>query len=327
MSARRIAAFLLLVPLLLANAWAKSNDQKPESSHRLTRQERIDIIRAFSAELCFARVQFPMGQKGLVLKDGKLVAPTPEQMQQMLVDYGPAVKPGDRTQITAVEFKDNYIRFEINGGPVRKQKWYQHIQVGGMGGGMTPISPSNPNVNNPRGSYVDLAFDSRHVPSLTPDQVKQMLSPLLDFTAHTAAEAYMATLPPIVRDAIKNHKVLVGMNHEMVLYAKGRPPQKTRERDGNVAYEEWIYGQPPQKVDFVRFVGDEVVRVETMNVDGTKVVQTQKQVDIRKPQVAQQQQPAEAGPRPAGAPSLRRAGEDEPSQTKLPKGGTDSPQN
>ena len=128
MFARRIAAFLLLLPLLLANAWAKSNDPKPDSSHRLTRQERIDIIRAFSAELCFARVQFPMGQKGLVLKDGKMVSPTPEQMQQMLVDYGPAVKPGDRTQITAVEFKDNYIRFEINGGPVRKQKWYQHIQ-------------------------------------------------------------------------------------------------------------------------------------------------------------------------------------------------------
>lgn len=326
MSARRIAALLLLVPLLLANAWAKPKDQKPDSSQRLTRQQRIDIIRAFSAELCFARVQFPMGQKGLVLKDGKLVSPTPEQMQQMLVDYGPAVKPGDRTQITNVAFlKDGVIRFEINGGPIRKQKWYQRIQVGGLGG-MTPISPSNPNVNNPRGSYVDLAFNG-HIPSLTPDQVKQMLSPVLDFTAHTAVEAYLSTLPPIVREAIKNHKVLVGMNREMVLYAKGRPPQKTRERDGNVSYEEWIYGQPPQKVDFVRFVGDEVVRVETMNVDGTKVVQTQKQVDIKQPQVAQQQQPVQPGARPAGAPSLRRPGEDQQGAPKLPKGGVDTPQN
>src|SRR5512146_1462679 len=131
-----------------------------------------------------------------------------------------------------------------------------------------------------------------------------MLSPVLDFSAHTAAEAYMATLPPMVRDAIKEHRVLVGMNQEMVTYAKGRPPQKVRERDGDVAYEEWIYGQPPQEVEFVRFVGDEVVRVETMKVDGTKVVDTQRQVDVKKPTVAQEQPQPQPGQQPAGAPSL-----------------------
>ncbi|HSB75041.1 MAG TPA: hypothetical protein VLC12_05280 [Terriglobales bacterium] len=325
MVARRIAALLLILPLLLANAWAKSKQDSPPSSQHLTKQERLEIIRGLSAELCYARVLFPMGKKGLVLKDGKLVSPTPDDMQEMLANYGPAVKPGDRAQITNVLIKGNYIRFEINGGPIRKQKWYQRIQVGGMGGTMTPISPSNPNAN-PRGSYVELAFDG-HIPSLTPQQVKEMLTPVLDFSAHTAAEAYMATLPPKVRDAIKDHKVLVGMNHEMVTYAKGRPPQKVRERDGNVAYEEWIYGQPPQEVEFVRFVGDQVVRVETMKVDGTKVVDTQKQVDVKQPTVAQQQPKQEPGQRPAGAPSLRRPGEDQQSQGPLPKGGVDDGSN
>jgi hypothetical protein len=323
MVARRIAALLLVVPLLWASARAKATDQSSPS--HLSKEQRLELIRGLSAELCFARVQFPMGKKGLVLKDGKVVSPTPEELRQLLADWGPAVKPGDRTQITSVEIKGNYIRFEINGGPVKKQKWYQRIQVGGMGG-MTPVSPSNSNPNtNPRGSYVDLAFD-HSIPSLTPQQVKQMLAPVLDFSAHTAAEAYMATLPPKLRDAIKDHKVLVGMNHEMVTYAKGRPPQKTRERDGNVAYEEWIYGEPPQEVEFVRFVGDEVVRVETMKVDGTKVVETQKQVDIKpqQPTVAQQQPAA----RPAGAPSLRRPGEEPDQSGPLPKGGgSDGPTN
>ncbi|MGE5207518.1 MAG: hypothetical protein ACM3PW_18040 [Chlamydiota bacterium] len=319
MVARRIAVFLLLATLLPASVWAKSKDKTPQPSQHLTKQERLEIIRGLSAELCFARVLFPMGKKGLTLKDGKVVSPTPEEMQQILANWGPAVKPGDRTQITNVAFKDNFIRFEINGGPVRKPKWYQRIEVGGMGG-MAPISPSNPNVNNPRGSYVDLTFDGR-IPSLTPQQVKQMLTPVLDFSAHTAVEAYMSTLPPKVRDAIKEHKVLVGMNREMVTYAKGRPPQKTRERDGNVAYEEWIYGQPPQQVEFVRFVGDEVVRVETMKVDGTKMVETEKQVDIKKPTVAQEQPQPQPGQRPAGAPSLRRPGEDQQGQAPLPKGG------
>jgi hypothetical protein len=327
MVARRIAALLLVLPLMMASAWAKTKDQSSPPSGHLTKEQRLEIIRGLSAELCFARVVFPIGKKGLVLKDGKVVSPTPEDMRQLLADWGPAVKPGDRAQITNVVIKGNSIRFEINGGPIKKQKWYQRIEIGGMGG-MTPISPnSNPNTN-PRGSYVDLAFDG-HIPSLTPQQVKGMLAPVLDFSAHSAAEAYMATLPPRVRDAIKDHKVLVGMNREMVTYAKGRAPQKTRERDGNVAYEEWIYGQPPQEVEFVRFVGDEVVRVETMKVDGTKVVDTQKQVDIKQqPTVAQQQPQAEPGARPAGAPTLRRPGEDQQGQGPLPKGGTgdDNPQ-
>jgi hypothetical protein len=46
------------------------------------------------------------------------------------------------------------------------------------------------------------------------------------------------------------------MNREMLIYAKGRPPKKIREKDGEVEYEEWIYGEPPQDVDFVRMVGD-----------------------------------------------------------------------
>ncbi|HKT70015.1 MAG TPA: hypothetical protein VJP83_11285 [Terriglobales bacterium] len=328
MVARRIAALLLIVPLLLVNAWAKTNDQSSQPSGHLTKEQRLEIIRGLSAELCFARVVFPIGKKGLVLKDGKVVSPTPDDMRQLLAEWGPAVKPGDRAQITNVAIKGDSIRFEINGGPIKKQKWYQRIEVGGMGG-MTPISPnSNPNTN-PRGSYVDLAFNG-HIPSLTPQQVKDMLGPVLDFSAHSAAEAYMATLPPKVRDAIKEHKVLVGMNREMVSYAKGRAPQKTRERDGNVAYEEWIYGAPPQEVEFIRFVGDEVVRVETMKVDGTKVVDTQKQVDLKQqPTVAQQQPQAEPGVRPPGAPTLRRPGEDQrPGQGPLPKGGAgdDNPQ-
>ena len=49
----------------------------------------------------------------------------------MLAMWGPAVKPGDQARISAIAIKKDRIRFEINGGPVRKQKWYQHIQVSG----------------------------------------------------------------------------------------------------------------------------------------------------------------------------------------------------
>ena len=80
-----------------------------------------------------------------------------------------------------------------------------------------------------------------------------------------------------------------------------------RERNDDVDYEEWIYGTPPQDVDFVRFVGDEVIRVETMKVDGQKIVRVDKEVDANASTVAKKN-PVH----PGKAPTLRRPGEDMP---------------
>jgi hypothetical protein len=271
-----------------------------------------------------------MGLKGLTIKDGK-VSPDEEQVQRLTAAYGPAVKPGDRARITAVVFKgEKTIIFEINGGPKKKQKWWQHLEVSGMGG--TATAPGDPNSApdaNPRGSYVELVFD-KYVPEMKIDQIKQLLSPVFDFNAKSAAEAYMDTLPPKLKEAIKNHEVLVGMNREMVTYAKGRPPKKYREHQGETEYEEWIYGEPPNPVEFVRFVGDEVVRLEIMKVSGEKVVRTEKEIDM-KPTLAQQQQVREKQaeqqkePSTTKAPTLRRPGEtpsgqasDNPVRSPLP---------
>jgi hypothetical protein len=273
----------------------------------------MDLIHGFTDELMFIRTPFPMGKKGLTLKDG-VVSPSGAELQQLMALWGPSVKPGDEARITAVDIKEDRIRFEINGGPVKKQKWYQHIQVG-AGGSAMPVGGNDDNAN-PRGTYVDLVFD-HYVPDLTPEKFKDMLRPVLDFDAKSAAEAYMDSVPPKVKEAIQNHQVLVGMNREMLIYSKGRPPKKIREKDGEVEYEEWIYGEPPQDVDFVRMVGDEVVRVETMKVDGSKVLRTEKEVNLETQTAVAK---ASDQPRPANAPSLRRPGE-APAEHPTPTGG------
>ena len=262
----------------------------------------MDLIRGFNAELVYIRTSFPMGKTGLTIKDG-VVTPSGEDLQRLLAIWGPAVKPGDEARITSVVIKSDRIHFDLNGGPIKKQKWYQRIEIGGDMGNTAPIAPSDPNAN-PRGTYVDLVFD-HYVPDLTPQKFKDLLRPVLDFDAKSALEAYLDTVPPKVKEAIQNHQVLVGMNREMLIYAKGRPPKKIREKDGEVEYEEWIYGEPPQDVDFVRMVGDEVVRVETMKVDGTKTLRTAKEVNLEpQPSVAKASEQ-----RPANAPTLRRPGE------------------
>jgi hypothetical protein len=56
-------------------------------------------------------------------------------------------------------------------------------------------------------------------------------------------------------------------------------------------------------------VGDEVVRIETMKVGGEKIVRTEKEVILAKPDQEAEAKKEEQD-RPANAPSLRRPGED-----------------
>jgi hypothetical protein len=109
-----------------------------------------------------------------------------------------------------------------------------------------------------------------------------MLTPVLDFSVKTAAEVFVDTLPPKIKEAVKRHEVLVGMNHDMVVMARDRPEQKVREKDDKgKEYEEWIYGAPPKDVVFVRFNGDEVVQVKTAKVGGQIIVKTEKEIDVK----------------------------------------------
>jgi hypothetical protein len=300
MRPRSLPAFFLAVTVLSACAFSNDKTQLPAMSP----QTRMDLIKAFEAELVYCRTTFPVGSKGLTLKDGK-ISPSGKDLDQMLAMWGPAVKPGEQMMITDIRVKGDRIHFVINGGPIKKKKWYQHIQVGLDAGTMQ--APDDPRANL-HGSYVDLVFD-HYIPELNPQQLKDMLRPVFDFDAKSVVEAYLETVPPKVKEAIKNHNVLVGMNREMVTYSLGRPPKKIREKEGEVDYEEWIYGEPPKDVEFVRLVGDEVVRVETMKVNGEKVVRTEKEVDLgaEQPSLAKSKEDPEL--RPAGAPTMRRPGE------------------
>src|SRR5579859_621713 len=310
------ALILLAGNAVCSDPKAKPADQTGQSandaSRPMSQQTRFELIRGLTAERVFVRKPFPIGEKGLMIKDG-VVSPNDEQLNFLLAQRGPAAKPGDRATITDVVIKDRSIIVEINGGPKKKKKWYQHIEAGvGSTGNTIPIAPDNS--ENAKGSFVALLFDHA-VPDLTPDQVKQMLTPVFDFNALSAPQAYVDTLPHKAREAVKTHEVLVGMNREMVVASKGRPDQKVREHDDRGEYEEWIYGAPPQTVEFIRLYGDEVGRVEIMNVVVKETATTEKEVQVARsgeaqPQTNEPQTPGEAGE--PGAPSLRRPGESLP---------------
>ncbi len=302
--ASNLSAVLVLAVLLAPPAGA----DKPAKRPKISGHTRFTVIRSLNAEKVFVRHIFPMGEKGLTIKPGGVVTPDDTELRRLLIQKGTAAKPGDQARITNVEIKDDRIIFEINGGPKKKKKWYQRIEIGGAGGS-TPIASQPAEFS--RGSVVTLQF-SGYVPELSVDEVRELLSPALDFSSKSAAEAYLDSVPPKVREAIRNHEVLVGMNREMVVYAKGRPPRKIREREHDVEYEEWIYGEPPQDVEFIRFVSDEVVQVKIMKMAGEKIVRTEKEVHVQ-PEgvaaVAAQSSPAVTPPASTQRPTLHRPGE------------------
>ncbi|HVP65117.1 MAG TPA: hypothetical protein VMT82_09485 [candidate division Zixibacteria bacterium] len=304
----QILLLAIMVALTSGSAWA-------DSKSKLSDAERKELIRAFLSENCFVHRTFPMGKTGLEIDQGK-VLPSDAEVRGLAQQYGAAARPGDRARITEVKFLRTGIVFELNGGPVKRKKWYDRLEVGGLGAapvGATTGKPVDDVYNNAHGSYVLLKFKDG-VPSLTPDQVKEMLLPVLDFKAQTVAEAYQKSLPPFLQQAVKDHRALVGMDKEMVTYALGRPPKRTRERDEKGEYEEWIYGEPPQEVQFIRFHGDTATRIETMRVDGEKIVRNENEVgDLSQILSAaakkdeEQAQQAAVATRPA--PTLARPGE------------------
>ncbi len=214
----------------------------------------------------------------------------------MLAMWGPAVKPGDQARISQILVKNDRIHFEINGGAVKKQKWYQHIQFGG-GGGMTSIAPSD-RYANPRGSYVDLVFNG-YVPDLDPQQLKDLAPPGIRLQRQVGRGSLSRHSP--AQDQGRDQGAPGSGRHESRHGDGGQRPsakEDSRER-WRTEYEEWIYGEPPQDVDFVRLAGDEVVRLEIMKVDGEKIVRSEKEVELEQPTVAK------GSAEPAGSPAKR----------------------
>ena len=246
---------------------------------KLAEPQRQRIIRVFLAESPFVHRALPRGKAGVRI-DGEKITPSEAELNHLVAESGIVAKPGDRVKITAVRFVHEGVIFEINGGPVKRKSWKDRVSIGIDGADPRSTQQqqqTGESVNtDSTGSSVFLSL--KNDANLTTDQIKDLLAPVLDFKAANAAEAYQKSLPPKLAEAIKSHHALVGMDKEMVQYALGRPPHRVRETMGGKEIEEWIYGAPPQDVEFVRFQDGKVSSIEDMKVSGEKRVRTEDEV-------------------------------------------------
>ena len=245
------------------------------SKQSMDAKDRQEVIRIMQSEQGFAMRPFPKGRKGLTLVANGKLDPAGEHYLEMITKEGTSSKPGDRLVLTDVKIENSKIIFDINGGPDHKHRFLRHVEIG-TGPMMDPVIQADD--PDPVGSRLTLDFKG-HIPELTGAQVKALLAPLISFDVKTPIQAFTDTLPPKLKDAILNHQVMVGMSTDMVMFAKGQPDNKIREMDGQMPFEEWIYGKPPKEVDFVRINGNRVIRVEVAKVGQDLQVFTKDEVE------------------------------------------------
>lgn len=296
----------------------------------ITERGRRELIRNLEAEQGFAHRPLPLGENVTLMANGQLI-PGGEVYKQMLYKKGQVAGAGERIAITAVQVKPDRIILDLNGGPHLKHRFLRHIELGD-----TPLAPDDG--AQVSGCRVTLVFEGG-LPDVSAPEVKALLDPLIDFGVKTSVQAYADTLPAFLKDAIAHHDVLVGMNRKMVLAAMGPPLSKTRELEEGTDdrhYEEWIYGQVPQTVRFVRFEGDRVTQVRVAALGQPIAVHDQDEMEgyfgngdpAERREVAMGDVPiGEGEAAKASKPTILKPGEEAPGgeqRVKLPPADADS---
>jgi hypothetical protein len=228
-------------------------------------QSKLDLIRYVSGEFGKAIKPLPAGKEGFWVYVGKPM--NGDMLDRAVATHGAAVNTGDKVQITKLEFRDHQIAVDLNGGGRGKKSWKDHLHIDMGGVPTTQVSSTQdqgpPGLQPGMGSTVFLEFN-RPLPDMTPEDLKALLMPLINFARErSAAVQWIDTLPPEMKKAIEVHKPVVGMDREELVAAIGKPDHKIRERDreGN-DIEDWIYGHPPNKTVFVRFQGEKVTSIK-----------------------------------------------------------------
>lgn len=249
-------AFVIVAILSLLPAFSHAAD-------KLTFEDRIELTRGLMAEYATAKILVPHSKKALEFNaDGTW---DKQRWAEIARTSGPAARVGDMVQITKMDIGEDRLVLQLNGGYKGGRHWYEGIQMaGGMGGpDMTPVPISQGSGSNaPAGTSIVILFHKPLEP-IKAAAIKKMLAPVLDFEKRSATEVYAETIPPEMKKAIQDKRVVVGMDRDQVLMAMGHPAHKSREtdKDGGET-EDWVFGKPPGRITFVTFSGDKVIKVK-----------------------------------------------------------------
>src|ERR1035438_9409378 len=191
------------------------------AGNKLTWEDRVELTRGLTAEYATVKALLPRSSKPLVFDATN--GYDKNQWSEIARQSGPAARNGDLVHSHNVEIGEYKLVLQINGGFRGRRKWYQGVQIG-MGGGTAPVS-GNSDSNAPGGTSIEILFHKPLEP-IKESEINKMLAPVLDFEKHSVTQLYSESLPPETQKAIKEKRVLVGMDHEQVRMALGQRTKK-----------------------------------------------------------------------------------------------------
>jgi hypothetical protein len=222
---------------------------------QVSRINRFEILGTLIADNAAARIAMPFGSEGLHLSEAGEI--DEERLLEELRKEGSSIIVGQVVAITAIEFDDEQIVVELDGGGRNQRSFFDRLEVG-IGSDPRPVSDSTANA---KGSKIILRFDDKVPASLTPDALRTYLAPVLDFEKQNFMDSGIESLPEEFQAAVVANEAKIGMDRSTVLMAKGRADDKVWETVNGVEREDWIYYKRGQGADFITFEGDIVIRI------------------------------------------------------------------
>jgi hypothetical protein len=227
-------------------------------SAQVSKDAKFKILGTVIAEQAEARIAMPFGMEGVEVNDEGEI--NQKKVESEIKKHGQAIEAGRIVTITAIDFADDKIELELDGGGKNKKAWYDRIEVG-VGSTTTPIDRKDE--SKAKGSKIVLKFAKKVPPEITPDHLHELLMPVLDFNKHNFMTSGVEALPPEFQQAIKEKEAKIGMDRGTVILAMGRPDRKSYDKDsGGAQQETWIYYGRGKKATFVWFQNDVVIKVE-----------------------------------------------------------------
>jgi hypothetical protein len=226
---------------------------------QIAQDAKYDLLRTVLADQAAARIALPFGTEGVDLTDSGQIDQS--KLQREIQKNGQSIEPGKVVTVTDISFDDNRITIELDGGGKNKKSIFDRIQVGvGTDSSTVPV-PRDDKTAKAKGSKIVLRF-ARKVPAdLKPEQLRQLLDPVLDFNKHSFMKTGIDALSPEFQEAVKAKEARIGMDRSTVIMALGRPDKKFRD-PGNAAYEQWLYYLRGLRATYVTFDNNVVVQVK-----------------------------------------------------------------
>jgi len=155
-------------------------------THKLTDEQKRELVRGLTAEWAKAKVDLPVSKKPLPFDS--IGARDEEFWKDAMYKNGPAARVNDMVQITKVKIGDDKIELELNDGS-KKGSFMDHVQIGGSGGNVTQPDRRPPTASQ-QGTSIEIKFPQT-IGDIDASGVKKILTSIMDFDKHSATESYL----------------------------------------------------------------------------------------------------------------------------------------